>query len=193
MRLYEGMFVASSSLAKNDWDGVCGDIESIISKHGGKVVDLRKWDERRLAYEINHVRRGTYILVHFEAPPLSMEEMRRDFNLSEKILRQLVVIDVDGVPTGDERPGITTTITDASARGRFGRGAPVDRGATTKAAAEKPAGESAKVPAEESVEVAAEEPAEAPAEMPAEEPAEAPTEEKPREGAASAEPVEEDK
>ncbi len=124
MRLYEGMFVIESALADRDWDGCCAEIDSIIAKHGGKVVDLRKWDERRLAYEIKHVRRGTYILVHFEAEQATMEAMRRDFNMSDKILRQLVLIDVDGVPSGDERPGITTSITDSSALGRRGRHLP---------------------------------------------------------------------
>lgn len=109
MKLYEGMFIVDSSAAERDWAGVVGELEGIIKRHGGEVVDLRKWDDRRLAYEINRIRRGMYVLVHFNAPPLAMQEMRRDFNLSEKIVRQLVTIDEDGVPKGEERPGITST------------------------------------------------------------------------------------
>ena len=103
------MFIVDSSLAERDWAGVQSEIEGIIKRYGGNVVDFRKWDDRRLVYEINRIRRGTYVLVHFEAPAPSMQDMRRDFNLSEKIIRQLVVVDDDGVPTGDDRPGITSS------------------------------------------------------------------------------------
>ncbi len=109
MRLYEAMFIVDSSQAERDWDGAAGEIQAIIAKHGGKVVDFRKWDDRRFAYEIKRMKRGAYALVHFEAPTLSIEAMRRDFVICEKIVRQLITVDADGVPTGDERPGITST------------------------------------------------------------------------------------
>ncbi len=129
MKLYEGMFVIDGGLAERDYAGVQSEIENLIKRHGGSVVDLRKWDERRFAYEINRVRRGTYLLVHFEAPPLAMEAMRRDLNLSEKILRQLITIDVDGVPTGEDRPGITSSpVSDLNERDeRPSRGGPRGR------------------------------------------------------------------
>jgi ribosomal protein S6 len=103
------MFIVDSGLAERDWAGVQSEIEGIIKRHGGSVKDFRKWDDRRLVYEIKRTRRGTYALVHFEAPAGSMQDMRRDFNLSEKILRQLVVVDLDGLPVGEDRPGITSS------------------------------------------------------------------------------------
>lgn len=123
MKLYEAMFVIDSSRAERDFDGACAAIDTIIKRHGGNVVDTRRWDDRRLAYEIGRTRRGTYVLVHFEAPTLAMEAMRRDFTLAEEIVRQLITIDIDGVPTGDERPGITSSaVADLSERDGFGRG-----------------------------------------------------------------------
>ena len=92
MKLYEGMFLIESGLAERDWNGVAAEFETIIKRHGGEIVDLRKWDDRRLAYEINRVRRAQYVLVHFNLPPLAMQAMRRDFVLSDKILRQLITV-----------------------------------------------------------------------------------------------------
>ena len=109
MKLYEAMIILDGAVAERDYGACTAAIESIIKKHGGNIVDLRKWDDRRLVYEIRRAKRGTYVLVHFEAPPSAIETLRRDFVLSEKILRHLITIDIDGVPTGDERPGITTT------------------------------------------------------------------------------------
>ncbi len=115
------MFVIDNAVADRDWDGVTGTINSVIERHGGKVVDLRKWDERRLSYVIGRVKRAAYVLVHFEAPPAGMEQMYKDFVLAENIVRQLITVDVDGIPTGDQRPGITTSLTE-SLPGRRPRG-----------------------------------------------------------------------
>ena len=114
------MLLVDSALAERDWSAVAQEIESTVTKHGGKVVDLRKWDDRRLAYEIGRMKRALYVLVHFEAPPLSIEALRRDFALSERIARNLITLDEDGVPTGDERPGITSTAIPDFGDRRFG-------------------------------------------------------------------------
>ena len=34
----------------------------------GKILVIKKWDERKLAYEINGQKRGTYIIAYFTAP-----------------------------------------------------------------------------------------------------------------------------
>lgn len=109
MKLYEAMILVDSAIAERDYDGCVSEIDSTIKKYGGNVVDLRKWDDRRLIYEITRVKRALYILLHFECPTSAIESIRRDFVLSERILRHLITIDIDGVPAGDDRPGITST------------------------------------------------------------------------------------
>jgi ribosomal protein S6 len=56
-----------------------------------------KWDERRLTYEINKVRRGTFILVHFNSDPSGIAKMERQCALNENILRVLILVDEDGI------------------------------------------------------------------------------------------------
>ena len=55
------------------------------------MVGIEKWDERRLAYEIKHRKRGCYALTYFKAPASSLAGIERDALLSEMILRLLVV------------------------------------------------------------------------------------------------------
>ncbi len=90
-RLYEGMFLVDSGDAASDWDGVIKSIEKVISRAEGEVVSLRKWDERRLAYDVNGKGRGTYILVYFNVDPLRITSIERDVQLSEQITRVLVL------------------------------------------------------------------------------------------------------
>jgi small subunit ribosomal protein S6 len=63
----------------------------LIEKYEGQITDIRKWDERRLAYEIAGKNRGLYILVYFEIPTAMLQEIERDIQLSEDILRAMIL------------------------------------------------------------------------------------------------------
>ena len=52
---------------------------------------MKKWDDRRLAYEIKGQKRGVYILAYFKAPGVDISHVERDCNLSEKVLRALIL------------------------------------------------------------------------------------------------------
>ena len=47
--------------------------------------------KRTEAYEIRGQKRGTYILVYFKAPGKDVAHIERDCNLSERILRTLIL------------------------------------------------------------------------------------------------------
>ena len=44
-------------------------VRSTIERHGGQIMVCKKWDERKLAYEISKQKRGTYIIAYFTAGP----------------------------------------------------------------------------------------------------------------------------
>jgi len=95
--LYEAMILVTTAEATRDWEGIVRHISDILTRNGAEDVDVRKWGERRLAYEIRHQRKATYILAHFQAPPNVIAEIRRELQLSERILRHLILVDQDGV------------------------------------------------------------------------------------------------
>jgi small subunit ribosomal protein S6 len=94
-RLYEGMFLVDSTLAAADWDGTLALIENILKRADAEIVVLRKWDERRLAYDIEHKSRGTYILAYFKADTQRISGIEKDVQLSEKIMRVLLLTTED--------------------------------------------------------------------------------------------------
>jgi len=96
-KLYEAMFIVDSARAKESYDAVEEQIKALVTRQGGEVVASMKWDDRRLAYEINDVKRGTYILIHFEAEGDTCSKIERQVQMSEDILRVLITIDEDGV------------------------------------------------------------------------------------------------
>lgn len=89
--LYEGMFLVDSAEAGMDWDGVIASITKILDKAKAEVVSIRKWDDRRLAYDIRRVSRGTYILTYFRVEGQKIQEIEKSVQLSEKIMRALIL------------------------------------------------------------------------------------------------------
>lgn len=90
-RLYEAMFLIDSARAASDREGVNRNIRNILERAGAEIVSIRKWDERRLAYDIKGHSRGTYILCYFRADGRRIREIERDVQLSEQTMRVLIL------------------------------------------------------------------------------------------------------
>jgi len=90
-KLYEGMFLVDSAQTGADWEGVITTIRTILRKAEAEIVSLRKWDDRRLAYDINGKSRGTYILCYFKADGERIQEIEKAVQLSEQIMRVLIL------------------------------------------------------------------------------------------------------
>lgn len=90
-RLYEGLFLVDSALAASDWQLVNDTLHKILAKVDAEIVSFRKWDERKLTYNIGRVSRGTYILIYFKCDPLRLHEVERDVQLSEVLMRAMIV------------------------------------------------------------------------------------------------------
>ena len=90
-KLYEAMFLVDSAQAASDWDGITGAIETILKRAEAEIVSMKKWDERRLAYDIQKKSRGTYILCYFRADGQKISAIERDVKLTERIMRVLIL------------------------------------------------------------------------------------------------------
>ena len=91
MNKYEGMFLLDHGKVKNNVEKGIDEVKSVLEKHQATVHEIGKWDERKLAYEINRQKRGSYVLVHFEASGDAVDEIRRECALNEVILRNLLI------------------------------------------------------------------------------------------------------
>ncbi len=91
MRLYEGMFIISDTIASADWEGTVNHVQDLLKNRGAEILDSQKWDERKFAYKLKGHRRGTYLLTYFNAPEDSIIHIKRDLQLSETVLRSLIV------------------------------------------------------------------------------------------------------
>ena len=93
MRMYEGLFLIDNAHASTEWDNVVKHIHDILQKNGAEILKTEKWGEKKLAYKIKSHKRGTYLLVHFNAKNSAIAMSRRDFQLSDYIIRFLIIKD----------------------------------------------------------------------------------------------------
>ncbi len=86
---YEAMFLLRQAAAA-DLGAAVDHIRDILARAEAQVLALSKWDDRRLAYEIEKQKRGIYILVYAAIPTAKMASLERDLNLSQSVLRWMV-------------------------------------------------------------------------------------------------------
>ena len=87
---YEAMFLISQAQAAQFGD-VIAHIRHTLERYHATIIAMRKWDERRLAFEIQKQKRGLYILCYFSCDTKHLGEIERAFNLSENVMRHLVI------------------------------------------------------------------------------------------------------
>jgi small subunit ribosomal protein S6 len=90
------MFLFDPTFAEN-YANVEKELERVMGRAGAEIIVAGKWDERKLAYEINRRRRGCYVLVFFRAESDRIAGIERDCQLSEPILR-ILILSAEGVP-----------------------------------------------------------------------------------------------
>jgi small subunit ribosomal protein S6 len=61
-----------------------------IAGGDGQIVKVAPWGRRRLAYQIDRYREGSYHIILFEAPAPVVTELERNLHITEEVLRHLV-------------------------------------------------------------------------------------------------------
>lgn len=88
-RTYEGLFLLDAG--QPDFEAASRPVRSLLERYQADILSIKPWDERRLAYEIQGRRRGLYVLTYFAVDPAHMSEIEHDCELSEQILRSMIL------------------------------------------------------------------------------------------------------
>ncbi|HZP26439.1 MAG TPA: 30S ribosomal protein S6 [Dehalococcoidia bacterium] len=88
---YELMLVISPDVENDDVTGTVDRVQQFIMERGGQVTDTDTWGRRRLAYPINRFTEGNYVVTHFRIEPGRIRDLESSLQLSEDVIRHLVV------------------------------------------------------------------------------------------------------
>jgi len=93
MRKYEVMYILRPETEQETVQALVEKFNGIIG-NGGEVTKQDVMGKRRLAYEINKIRDGIYVLVHFNATSEVVAELDRVMKITDEVIRYLIVRDV---------------------------------------------------------------------------------------------------
>lgn len=91
MRAYEALYVMRPSYEEEAYKEFIEKYNALIQANGGEITKVEPWGKRRLAYEIDKVREGYYVLVLFNGDSQLPAELERNFKINDEILRYMVV------------------------------------------------------------------------------------------------------
>ena len=90
MNKYETIFVVNTALGEESVKALVEKFTSLIESNA-KIETINEWGNRRLAYPIEDLTEGYYVLVKFESAPDFPSELSRIYNITDGILRSLIV------------------------------------------------------------------------------------------------------
>lgn len=91
MRNYELIYVLRTTATDEEKEAILNKVKAIIEESAGEVGKVDPWGNKRLAYEIDKVREGYYVLVNFKAETAVPKEIERNLKINDNVMRQIIV------------------------------------------------------------------------------------------------------
>ena len=100
---YECLFIVDVTAGEDVTNATVNKFMSLVEANA-EVVDVAKWGKRRLAYPINDMPEGYYVVATFKAEPSFPSELERLFNIDETIMRSMAIkLDYDAAAKKAEK------------------------------------------------------------------------------------------
>ena len=90
MSKYEAVVVLSVKNGDEATQSLVAKFKALVEANG-TLESVDEWGKRKLAYEIDDEAEGYYVLFNFESEPAFPAEFERIANITDGILRSLVV------------------------------------------------------------------------------------------------------
>ena len=89
MRKYEAMVIFYPNLEEEKRNALLERFKGIIEA-GGSITTLDEWGMRKLAYLIDDLAEGYYVLINFESNPEVVSEFDRIAKIADGIMRHMI-------------------------------------------------------------------------------------------------------
>ena len=90
-RTYEVIFIVDPDTADDEVMQLSEGVQKIITGQGGNITKTEMMGKRHLAYEINHKKNGTYVLLEVEGSGAEIAEVERRMRVNDQILRYMTI------------------------------------------------------------------------------------------------------
>lgn len=87
---YETLFIVDVQQGEEGVKALVDKFTGLIADNG-TIESVDEWGKRRLAYPINDLAEGYYVLVNFKSAPEFPAELERVFGITDGIMRSIVI------------------------------------------------------------------------------------------------------
>ena len=86
---YEVMYVLNPNLSEEETAALVEKFKALVEQ-SGTLDEMEEMGKRKLAYEINYLTEGYYVLVKFTSGPDFPAELDRIFGITDGVIRSLI-------------------------------------------------------------------------------------------------------
>ena len=91
---YETLFAVSGNLVEDECKAVVEKFVGLINENASDVA-VNEWGKRRLAYPIDYITEGYYVLVTYKSEPSFPLELNRVFGITEGVIRYMTTTKIE--------------------------------------------------------------------------------------------------
>lgn len=87
---YEVVYILDPNLGEEATAAMVAKFKTLVESRG-TVAEVDEWGKRRLAYPINDLNEGYYVLMTFSADPALPAELDRVLRITDGVMRSMIV------------------------------------------------------------------------------------------------------
>ena len=87
---YEAVYILNPELNEEQIAALIERFKGVVEANG-TVSEIDEWGKRRLAYPINDLMEGYYVLMTFTAAPALPRELDRIFRITDGVMRSMII------------------------------------------------------------------------------------------------------
>ena len=88
---YELMYIINPNLSEEETAAIVEKFKALVEQHG-TLEEMEEMGKRKLAYEINYISEGYYVLVKFTSGPEFPAELDRVLVITDGVMRSLITL-----------------------------------------------------------------------------------------------------
>ena len=87
---YEAMYILNPALSEEQVAALVAKFKTVVEANG-TVSEIDEWGKRRLAYPVNDLMEGYYVLMTFNAAAAVPAELDRIFRITDGVMRSMII------------------------------------------------------------------------------------------------------
>ena len=87
---YEVLYIINPNLAEDETAALVEKFKAMVEAEG-TLTEVNEWGKRRLAYPINDLNEGHYVLMTFTSAPELPAELDRVLKITEGVIRSMII------------------------------------------------------------------------------------------------------